>query len=57
MPGGNGKEADRDVHLSPDDLWHVTGRDAANNRQDAYKEVTIARSHILCGRAMSFGGG
>lgn len=42
-PGGNGKDADRDVYLSPDHLWHVTGQDAASKRQDAYKEVTIAR--------------
>jgi len=41
--GGNGKDADKDVYLSPDHLWYVTGQDAASTRQDAYKEVTIAR--------------
>jgi hypothetical protein len=40
---GKGRDADRDVHPIARSLWHVTGQDAASKRQDAYKEVTIAR--------------
>ena len=41
---GKRQDADKDVPIvQPEDFWRLTGHDARSIRQDAYREVTIAR--------------